>query len=217
MILPDHRLKGIWTGVVIVLLIYTAIFVPFKIAFHLEETQALSVVDTVVDVLFFIDIIVNFLSATETKSGKLITDIKTIAKMYLKGWFLFDLIACIPFDSFLNSNANAGTGSNSNELVRMLRLPRLYRLVRLMRLVKMLRILKNSRMLNDLVELIQVTPAVTRLLKTLFGVVYLVHLFACIWFFTASFTKSYDNWVDMLGLWDEVAGYQYLVSVYWCF
>ena len=96
--MPYHRLKGLWMSVIIVLLIYTGIFVPYKLAFILEEIQALVIFDTIIDVFFFVDIFINFFSATENKSGKLITDHKTIAKMYLTGWFLLDLIACIPFD-----------------------------------------------------------------------------------------------------------------------
>lgn len=84
-------------------------------------------------------------------------------------------------------------------------------------MVKMLRVLKNSRIISDLIELLQVNPAVTRLLKTLFGVLYLVHIFACIWFFVANFTKEYGNWVDGMGLWGEPPEYQYLVSIYWAF
>ena len=149
--MPDHKFKGLWTSVIIMLLIYTAIFVPVKIAFVNDTAQSLVVLDTIVDVLFFIDIIVNFLSATETKSGKLITDNKAIAKNYITGWFWLDLVACIPFD-LLQEDESPSSGNN--ELIRLLRLPRLYRLVRLMRLVKMVRVLKNSRLITELIELV---------------------------------------------------------------
>lgn len=69
-------------------------------------------------------------------------------------------------------------------------------------MVKMLRVLKNSSIISDIIELLQVNPAVTRLLKILFGVLYLVHFFACMWFFVANFGKKYDCWVDMMDLWD---------------
>ncbi len=84
-------------------------------------------------------------------------------------------------------------------------------------MVKMLRVLKNSRIITDVIELIQVNPAFTRLMKTLFGVLYLVHIFACIWFFVANFTKEYGNWADGMSLWGEPPEYQYLVSIYWAF
>ena len=216
--MPYNKFKSIWTGIIIILLIYTGIFVPYKLAFILEDVQSLVVLDMIVDILFFIDIIINFFSAIEAKGGKLIQDLKTIAKMYLTGWFWLDLIACIPFDMIGDGTDEYMTdASDNNELFRLLRLPRLYRLVRLLRLVKMLRVFKNSNLIMGLIDAVHVTPAVTRLMKTLFGVVYLVHLFACIWFFTAGFTRKYDSWVDMLGLWDEPANFKYLVSVYWAF
>ena len=39
-------------------------------------------------------------------------------------------------------------------------------------MVKMLRVLKNSRLITDIVELLQVNPASTRLTKILFSVLY---------------------------------------------
>jgi len=97
LIMPNHRFKSIWTITIIVLLIYTAIFVPYKIAFIEDESLAQLVIDAVVDILFGLDIVINFLSARETSSGKLITDHKKIAKAYLSGWFWLDLLACFPF------------------------------------------------------------------------------------------------------------------------
>lgn len=77
--MPYHKTKAIWTIIIIILLVYTAIFVPFKIAFILDDGGDFVALDTTVDVLFAIDIIVNFLSAVEGKNGKLVTDHKTIA------------------------------------------------------------------------------------------------------------------------------------------
>lgn len=115
----------------------------------------------------------------------------------------------------IGGDSNEDGLSSNKELVRLARLPRLYRLIRLMRLVKMLRLLKNSRLINDLIELVQVNASVTRLLKILFGMFYLVHVFACIWFFVASFTRKYDTWADQMDLWSETSEWKYLVSIYW--
>ena len=46
-------------------MIYTAIFVPYKIAFIETESQGLKYVEATVDILFGIDIFVNFISAIE--------------------------------------------------------------------------------------------------------------------------------------------------------
>ena len=195
------------------LLVYTAIFVPYKIAFIETESTLLTIIEATVDILFGLDIIISFISAVEDKNGKLILDHKSIAKIYFKGWFWLDFLACFPFN-LISFNQEV---SGNNGILRLARLPRLYRLVRLLRMVKMLRVLKNQRVITDLIELLQVNPALTRLTKILAGVLYLVHIFACLWFFVANFEKKYDNWVDQMGLWDEASTYKYLVSVYWAF
>lgn len=56
-----------------------------------------AIFELLVDFLFFIDIIVNFLSTYLTNEGDEVTDPRVIAKGYLKSWFLLDLIACVPF------------------------------------------------------------------------------------------------------------------------
>ena len=119
----------------------------------------------------------------------MITDHKSIAISYLKGWFWLDLLACFPFN-YINFGGDGATegaaGGGENQLLRLARLPRLYRLVRLLRMVKMLRIVKNLRFINDLIELFNVYPALMRLGRILSFVLYLVHLFACLWFFVAN-------------------------------
>ena len=216
LLLPADKFKTFWTIVIVVLLVYTAIFVPYKIAFIEEAGAFLEGMEATVDILFGVDIVVNFISAVEDSSGKLIIDHKTIAKNYMSGWFWLDFLACFPFN-LIPIGGEASAASGNQQVLRLARLPRLYRLVRLLRMIKMLRVLKNSRIITEAIELLQVNPALTRLTKILFGVLYLVHIFACIWFFVANFNSKYDCWVDQLGLWDEPGPYKYMVSVYWAF
>ena len=65
LLLPHDRFKTIWTVIIVFLLIYTAIFVPYKIAFIEQESTFLQVLEAMVDILFGIDIVVNFMSAIE--------------------------------------------------------------------------------------------------------------------------------------------------------
>lgn len=79
-----------------ILLIYTGIFVPIRIAFIEETTQALLIWETFVDLCFIIDMVLTFITAyeyndqVETRPGRL-------ASNYLKGWFWIDLLSTIPF------------------------------------------------------------------------------------------------------------------------
>jgi len=56
--------------------------------------------EDVINFIFIVDVAVCFLSAFYDEDNVLIKDRKTIALVYLKSWFLIDLVACIPFDRF---------------------------------------------------------------------------------------------------------------------
>lgn len=76
---------------------------PYKTAF-LDTTTAFGTgVDWLVDVLFFMDIFVNFFSAFEEADGTLRHRFKDISLKYMKGWFLLDLIAWYLFIPLISS------------------------------------------------------------------------------------------------------------------
>ncbi len=70
---------------------------PYKTCFIDDPSTMSEAIDWLVDVLFLTDIFINFISALEEKDGTITTDLKTIANDYLKSWFIFDVISCIPF------------------------------------------------------------------------------------------------------------------------
>lgn len=55
-------------------------------------------INTCVDILFFIDIIFAFNTAYYDEDFKIIDNRKRIASSYLKGWFVVDFIAIVPFE-----------------------------------------------------------------------------------------------------------------------
>lgn len=59
------------------------------------------------DLLFIVDIIVNFNSAFYTINDVLVTDRRRITKRYIKGWFLVDFLACIPFQLIETDDSNS--------------------------------------------------------------------------------------------------------------
>jgi hypothetical protein len=95
--MPDSKFKIGWSIVVILLLLYTATFVPYRVAFIDSDAGWITTLDDVTDILFGIDIIINFLSSYEKPDLTLETDIKQIAKNYVSFWFPMDFLAIIPF------------------------------------------------------------------------------------------------------------------------
>ena len=67
-LMPDNKLKMVWNIVVMMLLMYVATYVPYKIAFIEETSTFMWWFELVIDVLFVIDIPVNFISAYEINS-----------------------------------------------------------------------------------------------------------------------------------------------------
>jgi hypothetical protein len=100
-IMPENTFKKIWNILMIFLLFYVASYVPYSVCFDNRAPDAPAItmdyVDATVDFLFFVDIIVNFISAYEDPITNLpVIKMRKIASNYLTGWFWLDLIAVIP-------------------------------------------------------------------------------------------------------------------------
>ena len=54
-----------------------------------------------IDIIFGIDILVNFLTPLELENETYDTNLKNIAKSYLSGMFVVDLISCLPTNLFV--------------------------------------------------------------------------------------------------------------------
>jgi len=99
--------KAFWDWIILLLVLYTAVFTPYSAAFLLDEhadracgytCDPLNVVDVLVDVLFIIDIVINFRTSYVNHNDEVVTEPGRVAKHYITGWFPIDLFAAIPFD-----------------------------------------------------------------------------------------------------------------------
>ncbi|KAG8185411.1 hypothetical protein JTE90_018631 [Oedothorax gibbosus] len=136
---PPHILlhycafKAIWDWVILCLTFYTAIMVPYNVAFKnkTSEDVSLLVLDSIVDVIFFIDIVLNFHTTFVGPGGEVVSDPKIIRMNYLKSWFIIDLLSCLPYDVFnaFDHEEDQGIGSlfSALKVVRLLRLGRVVR------------------------------------------------------------------------------------------
>ncbi len=80
-------------------------------SFFLQTSlNPLALVDLIVDILFLIDILINFRTTYVNKHDQVIAHPGRIALHYFKGWFLIDIVAAIPFDLML-------IGSDTQEVV----------------------------------------------------------------------------------------------------
>lgn len=95
---PEDRFVNFWNLFITLLLMIVCVYTPIEIAFADLTGKEVDVFSIVIDVLFLLDMIVNFNCAFYDINYEIIETRKEIALNYLKGWFLIDLLAIIPFD-----------------------------------------------------------------------------------------------------------------------
>ncbi|KAM4626200.1 voltage-gated inwardly rectifying potassium channel KCNH7 [Discoglossus pictus] len=193
-ILHYSPFKAVWDWLILLLVIYTAIFTPYSAAFLLNDTEEqkrrkcgyscnpLNVVDLIVDIMFIIDILINFRTTYVNQNEEVVSDPAKIAIHYFKGWFLIDMVAAIPFDLLI-------FGSGSDETTT---------LIGLLKTARLLRLVRVARKLDRYSEY---GAAVLMLLMCIFALI--AHWLACIWYAIGNVERPYlihkISWLDALG------------------
>ncbi|XP_068428525.1 potassium voltage-gated channel subfamily H member 7-like [Clinocottus analis] len=194
-ILHYSPFKAVWDWLILLLVIYTAILTPYSAAFLLNDTEEqkrrecgyscspLNVVDLMVDIMFIIDILINFRTTYVNLNEEVVSDPAKIAIHYFKGWFLIDMVAAIPFDLLI-------FGSGSDETTT---------LIGLLKTARLLRLVRVARKLDRYSEY---GAAVLMLLMCIFALI--AHWLACIWYAIGNVEKPYlehkIGWLDNLGV-----------------
>ena len=89
--------------VVGLLLVYTALVLPYRVAFEDITPLGWMIVDGIMDCFFVADIVLNFLTGfrEENKEGSerggIVMSCRRSALKYVKGWFVIDLLSTLPF------------------------------------------------------------------------------------------------------------------------
>ncbi|XP_056599168.1 potassium voltage-gated channel subfamily H member 2a [Triplophysa dalaica] len=191
-ILHYSPFKAVWDWVILLLVIYTAIFTPYSAAFLLSDEEEaamqscgyscspLNVVDLIVDIMFVVDIVINFRTTYVNSNDEVVSQPGRIAVQYFKGWFLIDMVAAIPFDLLIYRS-----GEETTTLIGLLKTARLLRLVRV------------ARKLDRYSEY---GAAVLFLLMCTFALI--AHWLACIWYAIGNVERNSQSrigWLNSLG------------------
>jgi hyperpolarization activated cyclic nucleotide-gated potassium channel 1 len=209
-----------WNIIVAVLLVYTATYMPYRIAFEDPVYfDAMTTFELVMDMLFIKDILVNCVTTYTNDKGQLEASIQVIIVTYLKSWFVIDLISSFPMGLLeFSLGLDTGTSPKANRFARLARLPRLYKLVRILRITKLSRIYKGSPIYEKLEDWLDINGRFLKLSKFLLSIALIVHFLACFFFFAAKMEgMSPDTWVYKMGYQDWSNGKLYLASFYWAF
>ncbi|KAM4822695.1 voltage-gated delayed rectifier potassium channel KCNH4 [Urocitellus parryii] len=156
--------KAVWDGLILLATFYVAVTVPYNVCFSGDDDTPITsrhtlVSDIAVEMLFILDIILNFRTTYVSQSGQVISAPRSIGLHYLATWFFVDLIAALPFDLLYVFNITVTS------------------LVHLLKTVRLLRLL---RLLQKLERYSQCSAVVLTLLMSVFAL--LAHWMACVWY-----------------------------------
>ncbi|KAM9343420.1 voltage-gated delayed rectifier potassium channel KCNH8 [Pholidichthys leucotaenia] len=163
--------KAGWDWLILLATFYVAVTVPYNVCFTVgggrEEGSGgsaprspPSVSDILVEILFILDIVLNFRTTFVSTSGQVVYDARSICVHYVTTWLFVDLIAALPFDLLYAFNVSVYFGVHLLKTVRLLRL---------------------LRLLQKLERYSQYSAVVLTLLMSMFAL--LAHWMACVWYF----------------------------------
>uniref|UniRef100_A0A8C8B9H3 Voltage-gated delayed rectifier potassium channel KCNH4 n=1 Tax=Otus sunia TaxID=257818 RepID=A0A8C8B9H3_9STRI len=156
--------KALWDWLILLATFYVAVTVPYNVCFtgtedSLSAARSTIVSDIAVEMLFILDIVLNFRTTYVSQSGQVVYDPRSICIHYVATWFFVDLIAALPFDLLYVFNVTVTS------------------LVHLLKTVRLLRLL---RLLQKLDRYSQYSAMVLTLLMSMFAL--LAHWLACLWY-----------------------------------
>ena len=94
---PTSSKRVGWDVLVMLLLLYVALIAPYRIGFGVEAEGWILVWENMLDLLFILDICVNFRTGYYEEDEE-VMDWSRIGVNYLLGWFWLDLLSSIPFE-----------------------------------------------------------------------------------------------------------------------
>lgn len=184
---PMGYFHSVWDILIFIFVLVSATWEPLAVAFIHKEYWF----ETAIDIVFWLDIVCNFLTAYDTGYA-MEKSIRKIAIRYLKGWFLLDVVSTLPY-RYINSSS---------------------RYVSLLPMLKVIRIARVSRLVNRLTMSINVHSGTIEALKFFLFVMVVAHLLACCFWLSSDFNPEGSvSWrTPHLG---KSISQQYVISLYW--
>eukprot|EP01084_Bolivina_argentea_P022792 42392_1 len=134
MLSPFGPFRASWDVLVMFMLIYTSLEVPFTLGFGIElqltgKYYKFGFIALFIDICLLTDIVLNFRTAFFDKYDdlRLITNPTKIAKKYIKAWFVLDLFTSFPFEFILPDSINYQS-NNDQQFATYFKVLRIFRL-----------------------------------------------------------------------------------------
>eukprot|EP00802_Teleaulax_amphioxeia_P002526 Tamp_02528.p1 GENE.Tamp_02528~~Tamp_02528.p1 ORF type:complete len:601 (+),score=139.13 Tamp_02528:25-1803(+) len=135
---PNSNFRMVWDSIMFVATVWALIVDPISIAFTAEDSGSdfFQISDRIVMVIFFIDIILNFLTGyVDKKDQRIIMHWREVAIQYIKFWLVIDVVSSLPPEAFEGFSENSVVkGARVSKLLRCFKISRLARIVQVLQL-----------------------------------------------------------------------------------
>ena len=210
---PQSGFRRSWNFVVVALLLYTVLVMPFRLAFSDTDNTGWFYTERTVDFLFFLDVMLTCITGVEMDDGSTLMRPAAIFLRYARSWLVLDLLACIPFGLIEEDNTSTG---GYYGFIRLVRLPRLYRLLRIARLYRLVMKGKLSETLEHIQDCLEINRGMTKVFYFAITVLMSIHVSGCLYYYMAKIQDfGPETWVSKSLLVDQPIASQYIAAIYW--
>ena len=155
---PNSRFKLVWAFFIFTIVMQTTIVMPLRIAWPESFNSGFwNGVDISSDVVFVFDVGFNFLYVQEDSYGGFILNLKELALVYLKSWFVVDCVSSVPISVIMISLSSTPTNQSNIMSIKFIKLLKLFTLYRLLTLARVTRLFKNNKMVEYLISKINIS------------------------------------------------------------
>jgi len=190
----DGTAKAVYNAFLILASLSGTIITSYRLTFQHFQFD---VVYWLITVIYLLDIPYTFNQAV--KKGLVVhADRRSIARMYLRGWFAVDVVSGLPL-SWMFSLIPGSFATEAETHIGLV-----LGIIVFTKILKMAKISKVSAIFRDIRESLSVNPSLMRLVTFAFWFVTVVHLMACGWVLIGASEPERPDFD------------QYLRGVYWC-
>ena len=224
---PDDKILLTFDGIVFILAFWCILYKPLKLALNncdvkndITSLNLGNISNILIDLLFIIDLIINFFRAYYNFDEQLVKKNEKIILNYLKGYFIIDFISAIPYYSIIKLSAY----KNNYKLNVSLTCSKyynheindIYQVIELLKIIKLIKYFTDNNIIINLLinALNQFTffESWSFLLYNVFISLLILHLTACTHIFVSS--TAFPNWIIYKNLNESPFISVYLSSIY---
>ena len=217
--------NSIYTKIFDILLFLSSLFyliyVPYLISFNFfqKENNIWMIILVIIDIIYIIDIIINFFRAYQNFDENLVKKSKLIFMHYIKTWFIIDFIQAIPYFLLITFLEHIKKGNINNYLNTFTysshTIDEKWYLLFLIKLIKVYKMLNYNSTIDYLSEIFTQNEFLDDyggFIVTIFLTLCILNLATFLFIFLGM--NSYPGWIIKINIQDESYLNIYLTSVY---